>query len=59
MRTHLLTAVALLGAGLTLGSCNFRHDTDAHEQEAHATQPKPAPVSIPPSLRDTLQLLAQ
>ena len=59
MRIQLLTAAALLSAGLTLGSCNSRHDTDAHEQEAHATQPKPAPVATPPSLRDTLQLLAR
>ena len=49
----------LLGAGLAF-SCNARHDTDAHEQEAHATSPpKPALVASPPNLRDTLQQLTQ
>lgn len=51
---------AVLALGLTLSSCNARHDTDDHEQEAHGTtKPKLAPVAPPPSLRDTLQLLAQ
>ena len=50
----------LLGAGLAFSSCNARHDTDAHEQEAHATSPpKPALVASPPNLRDTLQQLTQ
>ena len=51
--------VVFLFAGLAFGSCNSKPDTDAHEQEAHATRPKPAPVATPPNLRDTLQLLAQ
>ncbi|MCC3154791.1 DUF305 domain-containing protein [Hymenobacter sp. BT770] len=59
MRTHPIIAALLLGAGLAFISCNSKPDTDAHEQEAHATQPKPAPVATPPNLRDTLQLLAQ
>ena len=58
MRTHAIIAALLLGASLALGSCNSKPDTDAHEEEAHATQPKPAPVATPPNLRDTLQLLA-
>ncbi|OGX91626.1 hypothetical protein BEN49_04400 [Hymenobacter coccineus] len=48
----------LLSISLALSSCNSKPDTDAHEQEVHAGQPKPAPVATPPSLRDTLQLLA-
>jgi uncharacterized protein (DUF305 family) len=59
MRTHPIVAALLLGATLAFSNCNSRHDTDAHEEEAHATHPKPAPVATPPSLRDTLQLLAQ
>ena len=50
---------ALLGASLVFTACNSKHDTDAHEQEAHTIQPKPAPVATPPSLRDTLQRIAQ
>ncbi|WP_210521867.1 DUF305 domain-containing protein [Hymenobacter terricola] len=50
----------LLGASLALAGCNSKPDTDVHEQEVHAAgQPKPAPVATPPSLRDTLLLLAQ
>ena len=49
----------LLCTSLALAGCNSKPDTDAHEQEAHAGPPKPAPVATPPSLRDTLQLLAQ
>ncbi|GAA4506738.1 hypothetical protein GCM10023172_36360 [Hymenobacter ginsengisoli] len=59
MKRYLAYFTFLLGAGLAFPSCNSRHDTDAHEQEAHATQPKPAPVATSPNLRDTLQLLAQ
>ena len=60
MRIRLLIGTLLLSAGLAFVSCNSRHDTDAHEQEAHATSPsKPASVATPPNLRDTLQLLAQ
>jgi uncharacterized protein (DUF305 family) len=51
--------VVFLLVGLTLSSCNARRDTDEHEQEAHGGKPKPAPVAIPPSLRDTVQLLVQ
>jgi uncharacterized protein (DUF305 family) len=60
MKYRPLSFTLLLGAILTLGSCNARHDTDAHEQEAHGTSPpKPAPVAAPPSLRDTVQQLVQ
>ena len=59
MSTHPVLVALLLGAGLAFAGCNSKPDTDAHEQEAHATPPKPAPVAVPPSLRDTLQLLAQ
>jgi uncharacterized protein (DUF305 family) len=52
--------VVLLFANLALSNCNARHNTDAHEQEAHGSgKPKPAPVTAPPSLRDTAQLLVQ
>ena len=50
--------VVFLLVGLVLSSCNARHDPDTHEQEAHGTT-KPAPVAVPPSLRDTVQLLVQ
>ncbi|MDO7854409.1 DUF305 domain-containing protein [Hymenobacter convexus] len=59
MRHRSVFAVLLFGISLPFIGCNPRHDTDAHEQEAYATQPKPAPVATPLSLRDTLQLLAQ
>ena len=59
MKLHPASFVLLLGASLVFCSCNSKPDTDAHEEEAHATQPKPAPVATPPNLRDTLQLLAQ
>jgi uncharacterized protein (DUF305 family) len=59
MRTHPVIITLLLGTSLAVISCNSKPDTDAHEQEAHATQPKPAAVATPPSLRDTLQLLTQ
>ena len=59
MRYQSLAAILLLGASLALSNCNSKSDTDAHEEEAHANQPKPAAVATPPSLRDTLQLLAQ
>lgn len=59
MKYHPIVAALLLGASLTLSNCNSKPDTNAHEEEAHATQPKPAPVATPPNLRDTLQLLAQ
>jgi uncharacterized protein (DUF305 family) len=59
MRYHPLFATLLLGAGLTLGSCNSKPDTGISEQEARTSQPKPTPVATPPSLRDTLQRLAQ
>lgn len=51
--------VVFLFAGLAFASCNSEPATNAHDEEARATQPKPAPVAIPPNLRDTLQLLAQ
>jgi uncharacterized protein (DUF305 family) len=50
---------ALLVASLAVSGCNSQPDTDAHEQETHASQSKPAPIASPPNLRDTLQLLAQ
>jgi uncharacterized protein (DUF305 family) len=59
MKYHPAVATLLLGASLAFSSCNSKPDTDAHEEEAHATQPKPAPAAVPPNLRDTLQLLAQ
>lgn len=60
MSYHSVLAALLLGAILAFSSCNARHDTDAHEQEAHGTSPpKPAPVAAPPSLRDTVQQLVQ
>ena len=59
MRYHPGFAALLLGASLAISSCNSKPDTDAHEQETHAAQPKAAPVAIQPNLRDTLQLLAQ
>ena len=59
MRYHPVVAALLLGASLALSSCNSEPATNAHDEEARATQPKPAPVAIPPNLRDTLQLLAQ
>lgn len=57
MRYYPILATLLLSASLALAGCNSK--PDAHEQEAHASQPKPVPVATPPSLRDTLQLLAQ
>lgn len=60
MKYYPISAALLLSANLAFSSCNSKPDTDAHEQEAHGTsQPKPAPVATRPSLRDTLQLLAQ
>ncbi len=59
MQAHLTFYALLLGASLALAGCNSKPDTDAHEQEAHAGPSKTAPVAAPPSLRDTLQLLAQ
>jgi uncharacterized protein (DUF305 family) len=44
---------------LALSNCTARHDTDAHEREAHGGKSRPAPLAAPPSLLDTLQLLAQ
>jgi len=59
MKLHSAYFALLLGAGLAFTGCNSNPNPDAHEQEAHATQPKLAPVATPPNLRDTLQLLAQ
>ena len=60
MKLHSAYFALLLGAGLAFTGCNSNPNPDAHEQEAHATSPsKPAPIATPPSLRDTLQLLAQ
>lgn len=49
----------LLGSFLAFASCSSQPDTDAHEQEVHTSRPKLAPIAAPPSLRDTLQRLAQ
>ena len=57
MRYHPVVAALLLGASLALSSCNSKPATDAHEEEAHATQPKPAPVAIPPNLRVPVEAL--
>ncbi|MCC3154649.1 DUF305 domain-containing protein [Hymenobacter sp. BT770] len=59
MRYHLVPAALLLGSSLAFTGCNSKPDTNAHKQEAPAGQPKPASVAAPPSLRDTLQRLAQ
>ncbi|ALW85696.1 hypothetical protein AUC43_11720 [Hymenobacter sedentarius] len=59
MSYHLVLAALLLGTSLAFTGCNSKPDTNAHKQEAPAGQPKPAPVAAPPSLRDTLQRLAQ
>lgn len=60
MKYRPLSFALLLGASLVFSSCNARQDTDAHEQAAHGSSlPKPAPVATLPSLRDTLQLVAQ
>lgn len=57
MRYHPVLAALALSAGLACSGCNARHDTSAHEQEAHGG--KPTPAAAPPNLRDTVQLLAQ
>jgi uncharacterized protein (DUF305 family) len=60
MRYRPLPFALLFGASLALTSCDTRHDTDEHELEAHGGgKPKLAPVATPPSLRDTVQQLAQ
>ena len=59
MKLHSAYFTLLLGTSLAFIGCNSQPDTDVHEQEAHATPPKPALIATPPSLRDTLQLLAQ
>ena len=59
MKLHSAYYILLLGASLAFTGCHSKPDTAAHEQEAHAAQPAPAPVATPPSLRDTLQLLAR
>ena len=57
MRYHPVVAALLLGASLALSSCNSEPATDAHDEEAHATQPKPAPVATPPNLRVPVEAL--
>ena len=59
MRYHPVLAALLLSLGLAFTSCSSHDDTDAHQQETHAGPSKAALVAAPPSLRDTLQLLAQ
>ena len=59
MKLHPEFFVLLLCTSLAVTGCNSKPDTAAHEEEAHATQPKPTPVATPPNLRDTLQLLVQ
>ena len=59
MRYHPILAALILGTSLTISGCTSKTDNNKHEQEAHTSQPKPAPAVAPPSLRDTLQLLAQ
>ena len=54
---HPVVAALLLGASLALSSCNSKPATDAHDEEAHATQPKPAPVATPPNLRVPVEAL--
>ena len=59
MKLHPEFFALLLCTSLAFTGCNSKPDTDLQEQEAHATQPKPAPVASPPNLRDTLQRLAR
>ena len=59
MKPHPVLFALLLGAGLAFTGCNSKPNPDAHEQEAHAVQPKRSSIATPPSLRDTLQRLAQ